>query len=63
MLNLNFSDFIRDSPVTQKEISMEIFDNGISEQQTTVSKILKDMECTLKRLLKMPIERNSINNI
>lgn len=54
---------LRDSSYTQKEIVNELSIDGIVKSQSTISRTLKDMIFSRKRLVKIPVERNTIKNI
>jgi arginine repressor len=47
----------------QKELSSELQLSGINKSQSTISRILKKMNYTRKRLLRVPEERNNERNI
>lgn len=54
---------LQDSSYTQKEISTELSLDGISFSLSKVSRTLKEMNYTRKRLVNVPEERNSSKNI
>lgn len=54
---------LRDSSFTQKELAEECAQGGTVASQSSMSRILKDMEYTRKRLVKVPLERNSPANL
>jgi len=54
---------LRDSSFTQSEISAALHETGTVLSQSTVSRILKDMGYTRKRLVIIPEERNAPKNI
>jgi len=54
---------LRDPSYSQKEISEELACNNISLTQSGISRILKKMNYTRKRLTRIPEERNTPRNI
>lgn len=54
---------LRDSSIIQKEMTTELEVLGINKSQSTVSRIIKDMNYSRKRLIRIPEERNSVRNI
>lgn len=54
---------LRSASYSQKELSEELASNGINRSQSSVSRLLKEMNYTRKRLVKIPEERNTIRNI
>ena len=54
---------LRDPSYSQKEISEELACNNISPLQSGISRILKKMNYTRKRLTRIPEERNTPRNI
>ncbi|KAG0434020.1 hypothetical protein DMUE_5331 [Dictyocoela muelleri] len=54
---------LRDASYNQKELSEELRKINIYKTQPTISRLLKNMEYTKKRLVKIPEERNSPRNI
>ncbi|KAG0439508.1 hypothetical protein DMUE_2387 [Dictyocoela muelleri] len=53
----------RDASYTQCELSEELNKWGLYKNQATISRVLKEMGYSRKRLVKIPEERNSIRNI
>lgn len=49
----------KDAGYTQKMLAQSLTDDGITRSQGTISKLLKQMQYSRKRLVKVPIERNS----
>jgi arginine repressor len=54
---------LRDSSYSQKELAEELGCNGIFRTQSGISRILKKMNYSRKRLSRIPEERKSPRNI
>ncbi|KAF7695749.1 hypothetical protein CDIK_1935, partial [Cucumispora dikerogammari] len=53
----------RDCSYTQTELRIELEKSNIIKSQSSVSRVLKQMDYTRKRLVKIPEERNSTRTI